>query len=88
MTNRKRTQTLYQEGLAARRRHNRPHAIGPRAPARVLAVPNQRRGPGLVHDQMALGRRFWVLNVVDGVTKECRRQGGARRSPVGGWCGN
>jgi putative transposase len=37
----------------------------------VLALPNQRWSLNFVHDQMASGRRFRVLNVVDGVTREC-----------------
>ncbi|MEZ5688913.1 MAG: IS3 family transposase [Caenibius sp.] len=37
----------------------------------VLALPNQRWSLDFVHDQMASGRRFRVLNVVDDVTREC-----------------
>jgi transposase InsO family protein len=41
--NRKKTQRLYrEEKLAVRRRRNRRRAIGARAPAPVLALPNQR----------------------------------------------
>ncbi len=44
MINRKKTQRLYQkDGLAVRRRRNRKRAVGIRAPAPVLALPNQRR---------------------------------------------
>ena len=57
MINRKKTQRLYkEEGLAV---------------APVLALPNQRWSIDFVHDQMASGRRFRVLNVVDDVTREC-----------------
>ncbi len=43
MINRKKTQRLYQEeGLAVRRRRSRKRAVGTRAPAPVLALPNQR----------------------------------------------
>ena len=43
MINRKKTQQLYrEEGLAVRRRRSRKHALGTRAPAPVLALPNQR----------------------------------------------
>ena len=45
--------------------------MGTRAPAPVLALPNQRWSLDFVHDQMASGRRFRVLNVVDDVTREC-----------------
>jgi putative transposase len=37
----------------------------------VLALPNQRWSLDFVHDQLAIGRRFRVLNVVDDVTREC-----------------
>lgn len=70
--NRKKTQRIYQEeGLAVRRRRSRRRAVGTRAPAPVLALPNQRWSLDFVHDQMASGRRFRVLNVVDDVTREC-----------------
>src|SRR3546814_16490531 len=43
MINRKKTQRLYQEeGLAVRRRRSRKRAVGTRAPAPVLALPNKR----------------------------------------------
>ncbi|MFD1768070.1 IS3 family transposase [Sphingorhabdus buctiana] len=70
--NRKKTQRLYkEEGLAVRRRRSRRRAVGTRGPAQVLALPNQRWSLDFVHDQMASGRRFRVLNVVDDVTREC-----------------
>ena len=72
MINRKKTQRIYrEEGLAVRRRRSRRRAVGTRAPAPVLALPNQRWRLDFVHDQMASGRRFRVLNVVDDVTREC-----------------
>ncbi|MAL75014.1 MAG: IS3 family transposase [Rhodospirillaceae bacterium] len=72
MINRKKVQRLYrEEGLAVRRRRSRRRAVGTRAPAPVLALPNQRWSLDFVHDQMASGRRFRVLNVVDDVTREC-----------------
>jgi putative transposase len=37
----------------------------------VVALPNQCWSLDFVHDQMASGRRFRVLNVVDDVTREC-----------------
>ena len=74
MINRKKTQRLYQEeGLAVRRRGSRKRAVGTRARAPVLALPNQRWSLDFVHDQMASGRRFRVLNIVDDVTRECLR---------------
>ena len=72
MINRKKTQRIYQEeGLGVRRRRSRRRAVGTRAPTPVLALPNQRWSLDFVHDQMASGRRFRVLNVVDNVTREC-----------------
>ena len=56
-----------------RRRKGRKGATGSRAPAPVLALPNQRWSLDLVHDQMATGRRFRILNIVDDVTRECLR---------------
>jgi len=46
-------------------------AIGVRAPLLVEARPNARWSLDFVHDQMANGRRFRILNVVDDVTHEC-----------------
>jgi transposase InsO family protein len=70
--NRKKTQRLYrEEGLTVRRRKGRKRAVGTRMPPPVLALPNQRWSLDFVHDQMATGRRFRVLNVVDDVTREC-----------------
>ncbi len=37
----------------------------------VSYLPNQRLSLDFVHDQIASGRRFRILNVVDGVTREC-----------------
>jgi putative transposase len=45
--------------------------VGARAPAPVIALPNQRWSLDFVHDQLASGRRFRILNVVDDVTREC-----------------
>lgn len=70
--NRKKIQRLYrEEGLTVRRRKGRKRAVGTRTPPPVLALPNQRWSLDFVHDQMATGRRFRVLNVVDDVTREC-----------------
>ncbi|PXA94316.1 IS3 family transposase [Nostoc sp. 3335mG] len=72
--NRKKTQRLYrEEGLTVRRRKGRKRAVGARAPAPVLALPNQRWSLDFVHDQLVTGRRFRVLNIVDDVTRECLR---------------
>jgi hypothetical protein len=45
-----------------------------RSGARVDAgTPDQRWSLYFVRDQLVTGRRFRVLNVVDGVTRECLR---------------
>jgi putative transposase len=70
--NRKKTQRLYrEEGLMVRRRRGRKRAIGTRAPLVGAARPNARWSIDFIHDQMACGRRFRILNILDDVTKEC-----------------
>jgi putative transposase len=60
-----------EEGLAVRKRRSRRKAVGTRAPILVEAKPNARWSLDFVHDQLACGRRFRVLNIVDDVTREC-----------------
>ena len=60
-----------EEGLGVRKRKGRKRAIGVRAPLLVEAKPNARWSLDFVHDQMANGRRFRILNVVDDITHEC-----------------
>jgi putative transposase len=60
-----------EEGLGVRKRKGRKRAIGVRAPLLVEARPNARWSLDFVHDQMANGRRFRVLNVTDDITHEC-----------------
>lgn len=60
-----------EEGLMVRKRRSRRRAIGIRAPILVEARMNARWSLDFVHDQMANGRRFRVLNIVDDVTREC-----------------
>jgi transposase InsO family protein len=45
--------------------------VGTRAPILVEAKPNTRWSLDFVHDQLAGGRRFRILNIVDDVTREC-----------------
>jgi putative transposase len=72
VVNRKRTQRLYrEEGLTVRRRRGRKRATGSRAPLMLPALPNARWSIDFIHDQLACGRRFRILNVIDDVTKEC-----------------
>lgn len=60
-----------EEGLGVRKRKGRKRAIGVRAPILVEARPNARWSLDFVHDQMANGRRFRVLNITDDITHEC-----------------
>jgi len=60
-----------EEGLAVRKRKGRRKALGTRAPILVAARPNVRWSLDFVHDQLANGRRFRILNIVDDVTREC-----------------
>ncbi len=60
-----------EEGLGVRRRKGRKRAVGVRAPKLVEARPNARWSLDFVHDQMANGRRFRVLNITDDITHEC-----------------
>jgi len=60
-----------EEGLAVRKRRTRRKAMGSRSPILVEAKPNARWSLDFVHDQLACGRRFRILNVVDDVTREC-----------------
>jgi putative transposase len=67
-----RVHRLYrEEGLTVRKRRARRRAMGTRAPIVVEAKANARWSLDFVHDQLANGRRFRVLNVVDDVTREC-----------------
>ena len=70
--NRKKTQRLYgEEGLAVRRRRSRRRIAVARTPIPRPEGPNSRWSTDFVHDQLANGRRFRVLNIIDDVTKEC-----------------
>jgi putative transposase len=60
-----------EEGLTVRKRRTRRKAVGTRAPILVDAKPNARWSLDFVHDQLACGRRFRILNIVDDVTREC-----------------
>jgi putative transposase len=60
-----------EEGLTVRKRRSRRRAIGTRAPILMEHRANARWSLDFVHDQFAGGRRFRILNVVDGVTREC-----------------
>ena len=70
--NLKKVYRLYrEEGLAVKRRRGRRRAIGTRAPIVVPQVMNQRWSLDFVSDQLANGRRFRLLNVLDDFNSEC-----------------
>ena len=60
-----------EEGLTVRKRRSRRRAVGTRTPILVEAKVNARWSLDFVHDQLAHGRRFRILNIVDDVTREC-----------------
>lgn len=60
-----------EEGLTVRKRRARRRAVGTRAAILVEATPNARWSLDFVHNQLACGRRFRILNIVDDVTREC-----------------
>jgi putative transposase len=64
--NLKRVYRLYnEEGLAVRRRRGRRRATGLRTPLALPQGPNQRWSLDFVADQLATGRRFRILTVVN-----------------------
>lgn len=57
------------EELTVRKRRARRRAFGTRAPFLVKARPNARWPLDFLHYQFACGQRFWLLNIVDDVTR-------------------
>ena len=71
VTNHKRTYRIYrEEGLQVRTKRRRK-LTRPRVPMLVPDRLNQRWSMDFVSDQLANGRRFRVLNVVDDYSREC-----------------
>lgn len=71
VVNRKRTYWLYrEEGLQVRTKR-RKKLTRPRVPMLVPGKTNVRWSMDFVSDQLANGRRFRVLNVVDDFSREC-----------------
>ena len=69
--NAKRTYRLYrEEGLQVRTKR-RKKLIRPRVPMLVPEKVNERWSMDFVSDQLANGRRFRVLNIVDDFSREC-----------------
>ncbi len=62
--------TVFPTTLTVRKRKARLKAVGTRAPILVEARANARWSLDFVHDQLANGQRFRMLNVVDDVARE------------------
>jgi putative transposase len=70
--NHKKLRRLYrEERLQVRRRGGRKRALGTRAPMAIPQRPNQRWSMDFVSDQLSDGRRFRIMTLVDGFTREC-----------------
>lgn len=71
VTNRKRTYRIYrEEGLQVRTK-KRKKLFRARVPMLVPDAVNERWSIDFVSDQLASGRRFRVLNIVDDYSREC-----------------
>ena len=60
-----------EEGLRVRRRSDRKRALGTRAPTMIPQGPNRCRSLDFVSDAFVRRRRFRVLRVIDGFSREC-----------------
>lgn len=70
--NHKRTERIYREqGLSLRRKRRKKLPSCARAPLPQSTAPNQRWSMDFVHDQLASGRRFRCLTLVDDFTRQC-----------------
>lgn len=70
VVNRKRTYRIYTEESLQVRTKKRKKLIRPRLPMEVPSNVNQRWSMDFVADQLANGRRFRVLNIVDDFSRE------------------
>lgn len=70
VVNRKRTYRLYKALELQVRTKKRKKLVRPRVPMEVPTAVNQRWSMDFVSDQLASGRRFRVLNVVDDFSRE------------------
>jgi len=70
--NLKRTYRIYiEESLQVRRKRRKRLASRDRVPMPIPDGMNQRWSMDFVSDQLATGRRFRILNIVDDYTREC-----------------
>ena len=74
VVNKKRTYRLYTKAGLQVRTKKRKKLVRPRVPLMLPSQPDQRWSMDFVHDQLAGGRRFRVLNVVDDYSRECIAQ--------------
>ena len=87
--NRKKPQRLYREegwrcAGAGRAAGSRRHARRSRGPRGRTAA--GRWSTDFVHDQLACGRRFRVLTIIDDVPRNASPPSRTPRSPASGWC--
>lgn len=71
VVNRKRTYRIYREEGLQVRTQRRKKLTRPRVPMLVPDSVNQRWSMDFMSDQLANGRRFRILNVVDDYSREC-----------------
>jgi putative transposase len=71
VVNRKRTYRIYREEALQVRTKKRKKLRRPRIPMLVPEAVNERWSMDFVSDQLANGRRFRVLNIVDDFSREC-----------------
>ena len=69
--NHKRTHRIYTEERLQVRTKRRKKLTRPRVPMLVPTKPNERWSVDFMSDQLADGRRFRILNVVDDFSREC-----------------
>jgi putative transposase len=70
--NHKRTERLYrEEGLSLRRKRRRKRPAVARVPLSMPQGPNERWSMDFIHDQLATGRCFRCLTLVDDFTRQC-----------------
>ena len=69
--NPKRTYRVYCELGMQVRTKRRKKLVRPRIPMVLLSQPNERWSMDFVHDQLADGRRFRILNIVDDFSRVC-----------------
>ena len=71
VTNPKRAYRIYTEEQLQVRSKKHKKLIRPRVPMAVTTHQNERWSIDFVSDQLAKGRRFRVLNIIDNFTRDC-----------------